>query len=115
MKKIHIIAQNEELTKVLFGDGKFEFQPDQASLQTSHYTILHADLRQTDATAQTFADFGVKSDVPTFVIAECLFCYLENDTTMSIMKMLSSNIQADLFLANFDMMHPKDAFGRMML
>lgn len=34
---------------------------------------------------------------------------------MSIMKMLSSNIQGDLFLANFDMMHPKDAFGRMML
>jgi len=31
------------------------------------------------------------------------------------MKMLSSNIQGDLFLANFDMMHPKDAFGRMML
>lgn len=80
-KKIHLIAQHEELTKILFGDMPFELQPDQASLQTSHYTLLHTDLRQTEATAQTFAEFGVKSDVPTFVIAECLFCYLENGTT----------------------------------
>jgi hypothetical protein len=29
--------------------------------------------------------------------------------------MLLDNIGSDLFLANFDMMHPKDAFGKMML
>jgi [phosphatase 2A protein]-leucine-carboxy methyltransferase len=113
-KKIHLIAQNEELSKVIF-DDPFKLQPDQASLQTPHYSLLHADLRQTDQAAQSLSDFGLKSDLPTFVIAECLFCYLENSTTQSIMKMLLDNLSSDLYLANFDMMHPKDAFGKMML
>ena len=52
--------------------------------------------------------------MPTLVIAECLFCYLENEATEKMMDMLTGYFTGDLGLANFDMMHPKDAFGRMM-
>ena len=57
----------------------------------------------------------LRDDLPTFVIAECLFCYLECSVSENIIKLLVDYFKDDLFIANFDMMHPKDAFGKMML
>ncbi len=60
-------------------------------------------------------EFHLKPETPTLIIAECLFCYLEGSSTESIITMLTEYFTDDLYLTNFDMMHPKDAFGRMML
>ena len=82
---------------------------------TESYTIFPCDLRQTDKVREQLTTFGVNPEVPTLIIAECLFCYLDGSSSESIIQNMTEYFKDDLFIVNFDMMHPKDAFGKMML
>lgn len=58
---------------------------------------------------------GLKPDVPTFVIAECLFCYLEQEHTQQMLEIITSYFTGDLALANYDIQKPDDPFGQTMI
>jgi len=113
-KKIEIIKRSEELSELAFGSLKPTFRDD-GNLVGEAYTLFHCDLRQEDTARASFDEFGLKPEVPTFVIAECLFCYLEPATTEAMVTLCTGYFTGDLSLANYDIQHPDDPFGQMMI
>jgi tRNA wybutosine-synthesizing protein 4 len=76
--------------------------------------LLNADLRHSDAVQSALLDAGVDMSLPTFILTECVLVYIEKKHVLSLMSMLSSQLQNALWIS-YDMVHPNDAFGRTML
>jgi O-methyltransferase involved in polyketide biosynthesis len=60
-------------------------------------------------------NLGVDFHAPTLVIFECLLVYLRKVESDRIVGGLSQIFKGDLIYVNYEMIHPADAFGRVML
>lgn len=49
------------------------------------------------------------------VLTECLLVYLKPEDSISILRTLSTLFTGDLLFLNYEMIHPGDAFGKIML
>ena len=52
---------------------------------------------------------------PTLVLTECLLVYMHTEDATGVLKTLTSHFKSDLAILNYEMIHPDDAFGRVML
>ena len=76
---------------------------------------LIKDLRQTEELKKQFAEFGVKTGSPTFIMTECLLCYMSNDEAKKILSAINSMLTGDVIILNYEMIHPNDPFGKVMI
>ena len=59
---------------------------------------------------------GVDHTAPTLVITECFLVYLKKEDSDRILSSLSQGLfTGDLYFLNYEMIHPQDAFGKIML
>jgi tRNA wybutosine-synthesizing protein 4 len=52
--------------------------------------------------------------LPTFILAECVLCYLDADNAKNLIGWTSKFFEEVSFL-NYEMVNPNDKFGQMMI
>lgn len=53
--------------------------------------------------------------IPTLVLTECLLVYLKKEDSDKIMSSIKDFFTGDLLFLNYEMIHPNDAFGKVMV
>jgi len=103
-RKMDIIAANSELAVegVRTSDG----------FSGAQYNFITADLRNTDQYATKIREV-CDLTVPTLIIAECVFCYIDAPYVAQIIQIAGEF--EHVALISYDMINPQDAFGRMMV
>lgn len=100
LEKHGIIAKHNELS----------------SLVSSEYRLLAADIRKADDVITTLTRNAVQG-VPTLLLAEMVFVYIEEPLTTQLLQSTMNFLGADrnpVFLITYDAMNPNDRFGKMM-
>jgi O-methyltransferase involved in polyketide biosynthesis len=82
-----------------------------------HYRLVPADLSHPDHIGQIIAEH-VLPDVPTILIAECVFIYVEEAASRRLLQsMLTAHFVPGLsvMFVSYDAILPNDRFGQMMI
>jgi tRNA wybutosine-synthesizing protein 4 len=100
----------ERKRKVIENDDLLKF------LASTNYTLIGADLRDLTRVKQKLTDAGLRSDVPTLFISECVLIYMETSLSNSVLK-FTQEIISDALMAVvvYEQTNPNDAFGRVMV
>jgi [phosphatase 2A protein]-leucine-carboxy methyltransferase len=64
---------------------------------------------------KNLTNLGVDFTAPTLVLTECLLVYLKKEDSDKILSSISTYFSGDLLFLNYEMIHPSDAFGRVMI
>lgn len=113
LRKIHTIKRTEELAKIVYPEG--DAHEDANHINTPHYKLFAQDLRQTDEFRRRLDDLGVKADSPTLILTECLLVYMKSQDQKNILEALTHHFTGDIAILNYEMIHPDDAFGKVMI
>lgn len=84
-------------------------------INSHQYKLFSQDLRETDILRQNLFNLGVDFNAPTLVITECLLVYMKKEDSDRILRAISEAFVSDLAYVNYEMIHPGDPFGRVML
>jgi O-methyltransferase involved in polyketide biosynthesis len=60
-------------------------------------------------------NLGVDLTSPTLVITECFLVYLKKEDADKILQTMAKVFTGHLYCLNYEMIHPDDNFGRIML
>nr|CCC93605.1 putative leucine carboxyl methyltransferase [Trypanosoma congolense IL3000] len=86
-------------------------------LAGADYALLACDLRETDALCELLKENTV-SNVPTVLLAEMVFVYLEEHISSTILRLILSEVldsQVSVMLIAYDAIRPDDRFGEVMV
>ena len=75
--------------------------------------LLSVDLRNADNLLAILIDAGLKLNVPTLILTECVLVYIEKKDADKLCSSLGSALQ-DATWITYDMINPYDAFGKVM-
>eukprot|EP00891_Asterochloris_glomerata_P002981 jgi/Astpho2/2981/fgenesh1_pm.00051_%23_4_t len=113
-KKAACIANTPELWQLLGQERPATTDVDNASLVTSSYSLLPADLRKGDNVCGALQKAGINPALPTFVLAECVLVYMEPAESAALVRCLGGLLSTAVFVL-YEQIRPDDAFGRQML
>lgn len=71
---------------------------DNASLVTSSYSLLPADLRKGDNVCGALQKAGINPALPTFVLAECVLVYMEPAESAALVRCLGGLLSTAVFV-----------------
>lgn len=106
--KTRQFLQHPELSSLIPG----EIIPDQ-EIMTLTYKLLHGDLRDATGIEAKLRGCTLK-EAPTLIISECVFVYIEAEIVDGLMEKIS-NLFDHAALIVYDIINPKDSFGKTML
>lgn len=90
------------------------FDTSKGKDEPSSYVFHPLDLRQLPLLT-SLGDFrGMRSDIPTLIISECMLCYLEVDTAEQIVKWFMDRILS-IGIVIYEPIGPDDPFGERMV
>ena len=91
--------------------------PKSFEINSKNYKLFAANVCHTESLGQKLQAFGVKQNVPTLILTECLLIYLTPDDSRGILRWSSEFFTESPFLGvlNYEMIGPDDSFGRKML
>ena len=75
--------------------------------------LLSVDLRNADDLLSVLVEAGLKLDVPTLILSECVLVYIEKKDADKLCSSLGSALK-DAMWVTYDMINPYDAFGKVM-
>ncbi|KAJ1982471.1 carboxy methyl transferase for protein phosphatase 2A [Dimargaris cristalligena] len=85
-----------------------------AELYSDQYTILAGDLRQFESDiVPRLLETGLRSDVPTLFLSECVLIYLDPQFSDRLIASVSQQWPSAFFVT-YEQIQPHDAFGQMM-
>ena len=87
-------------------------------MDSDNYKLFAADIRKTEEMESKMKDyFQISGSAPTFILTECLLCYLLNSASEKILKWANTYFADSKFLCllNFEMIDPHDSFGQTMV
>ena len=84
-------------------------------INTFHYKLFAQDVRETDLLGQNLTNLGVDATAPTLVLTECFLVYLRHEDSSNILGFLKQYFTGDLIYLNYEMIHPSDPFGKVMI
>ena len=84
-------------------------------INSHQYKLFSQDIRETELLKTNLTNLGVDFNAPTLVITECLLVYLRKDESDNILSSLNKMFTGDLIYVNYEMIHPGDAFGKVMI
>jgi len=111
VKKVSAIRKHAALRSVL--GPEIAFEKDGFVLKSSVLHMMSADLRKDPE--ETFLPVRdlLSSDLPTVVLAECVFPYMTTNTVSSILHWIRSTF-VTVGVVSYDMFGLDDSFGRVM-
>lgn len=110
--KIMAIKRHQELSGLL---KSMQFKGE--GLHSDGYNLISFDLRQVDKTSlrqKLMEDCKLDPKRPTLCIAECVFIYMPNQDSSSLIKWLAENFD-HLSILNYEQCNMEDRFGDIML
>lgn len=108
-EKVHAIQRHHALKDLVDGTSD-------ASLQ-GIYEIVSGDLCSHDS-IMNICSAHLDPKIPTFIIAECVFVYIDARSTTALMSLLCNEFFKDsekVMIFTYDAMGPNDRFGEMMI
>lgn len=87
---------------------------DPKNFISSDYKILECDLSNTSKLKACLDKSDFKKEELTLIIAECLFCYFDSEDLLSMLKTITSKYD-NCVVVYYDLIHPNDYFGKMMI
>lgn len=113
------ILNNDRVTSLLgiekmsVDEINANFASDNGELITERYKLVPCDLRKVEQFVAILSSSIAKS-VPTIVISECCFCYIETDITNQIISSLKSYFDSGKIVI-YDPIGGEDNFGNVMI
>lgn len=93
-------------------DGEVRFNP--TDLHAPNYHVVGVDLRNIDEVANKLRQAEVDLTLPTIFLTECVLVYIEAQNCANLLKWLSANFPASVFV-NYEQVNMNDRFGDVML
>jgi O-methyltransferase involved in polyketide biosynthesis len=115
-KKLQVISSKENLISLIrsHADGDIPIIHDK-HINSHQYKLFAQDIRETEVLGSNLTNLGVDFTAPTLVLTECLLVYLKKEDSDRILSSISNFFSGDLLFLNYEMIHPGDAFGRVMI
>ncbi|KAK9148434.1 hypothetical protein Scep_007191 [Stephania cephalantha] len=87
---------------------------DKGEIHGDHYKLLPIDLRDVDKLDDIIGLAKLDPSLPTFIIAECVLIYLDENVSRAIVGWASKTFSTAVFFL-YEQIHPNDAFGQQMI
>jgi tRNA wybutosine-synthesizing protein 4 len=108
--KIDIIEENDN------PQAAVQIDCEHGEVLSSRYSLLPADLRETDQVEAALARAGINYSVPTFILAECVLVYMHPQQSDNLLRLLGQNFsKSAAAMVLYEQVNPGDAFGRQMM
>jgi len=86
----------------------------ESSLIGTVYSIVNGDLADLDQVISNLEPCELDPSIPTLLISECVFIYMEPKDSNALMKWATSNFETCATMV-YEQIHPDDPFGRTMI
>uniref|UniRef100_A0A8C4WRG8 Leucine carboxyl methyltransferase 1 n=2 Tax=Gopherus evgoodei TaxID=1825980 RepID=A0A8C4WRG8_9SAUR len=114
-RKIYNIKSKPPLSKPIIESHSGEsFLIDAHSLDSSRYSILAADLRDSSELEEKLKKCNMDTQLPTLLIAECVLVYMTPEQSASLLKWAANTFQAAMII-NYEQVNMADRFGQIMI
>jgi [phosphatase 2A protein]-leucine-carboxy methyltransferase len=113
MKKVHFIKNTKHLLAALNNDDG-EISISQNELNAFDYHIVGTDLRNANQLGAKLVSCGLKFDLPTIFVSECVLVYMETKASAELLKWVSDNFRTSVFL-HYEQVNMTDRFAQVML
>ena len=111
--KISFIENNKTLEEFLKASSK-NLKINGSSLNSEKYNLFPCDLNYPKKIGEVLEKNGLKKNVPTLIISECVLAYLEKNTVPLLLENLK-NYFTNFAIIDYEMYNPTDGFGKVMI
>jgi O-methyltransferase involved in polyketide biosynthesis len=80
----------------------------------SPYKVFGVDVRQVDCLFGGLENLGVRYDIPTFFLAECVLVYMNLNHSNELLRKIASKFEESTCVI-YEQVNPDDPFGRQMM
>ena len=80
----------------------------------SPYKVIGVDVRQVDSLFRGLETLGVRYDIPTFFLAECVLVYMTLNHSNAVLSRIASKFE-EATCVIYEQVNPDDPFGRQMM
>jgi hypothetical protein len=94
-------------------DDEVKIDEENLNLISKKYSIINCDVTKPELLEVKLKELNMNFSNLTIVLAECLFVYIEKDSTINLLKNLTANFD-NLVLFLYDLVGYNDNFGREM-
>ncbi|KAI7862867.1 S-adenosyl-L-methionine-dependent methyltransferase, partial [Spinellus fusiger] len=112
VKKAMAIQQHAMLHQLLGPRESLQFGGTE--LVSEKYCLIGGDLREWTSVVERLLHHGLDVSIPTLFLSECVFVYLPSQDSHTILEWITREVQHAMCVL-YEQIHPKDAFGKMML
>ncbi|XP_073415382.1 leucine carboxyl methyltransferase 1 [Dendrobates tinctorius] len=114
-RKLYNIKSKPPLSKPIMESHSGEsLLIDSHSLDSSHYSIIGADLRHLKDLEDKLKKFGMDPQLPTLLVAECVLVYMTPEQSGSLLKWAAGTFPTAMFI-NYEQVNMADRFGQIMV
>ncbi|CAG7682316.1 unnamed protein product [Allacma fusca] len=113
LKKVHYVKNTKELLSGIANEDG-DIVRSQSELHAFDYHIIGLDLRDVTQLETKLASCGIRYDVPTIFVSECVLVYLESKSSESLLSWLSQKFNTAVFI-NYEQINMTDNFANVML
>lgn len=115
-RKCLFVRRSKLLLSRVAGDGNEEVKFSRTDLHGLKYHTVAANFTDVSMLQKKLCECaGFKYDVPTLLIAECVFVYIDPIKVDAFLKWVSSSFHSSIALINHEQLNIYDKFGQVML
>ncbi|XP_053326824.1 leucine carboxyl methyltransferase 1 [Spea bombifrons] len=114
-RKLYNIKSKPPLSKPIMESHSGEsLLIDAHSLDSSRYSIIGGDLRNPKDLEEKLKKFGMDTELPTLLIAECVLVYMTPEQSSCLLKWATDTFSTAMFI-NYEQVNMGDRFGQIMV
>ncbi|GCC20144.1 hypothetical protein chiPu_0021283 [Chiloscyllium punctatum] len=115
MRKIHLIKTKPPLSKpIIETNSNSSLLIDGSNMDSDRYAIIGQDLRDLPALMERLKKFGLDTNLPTLLLAECVLVYITPEKSTELIKWASTTFHTTMFI-NYEQVNMTDRFGQVMI
>ncbi|KAJ1403071.1 S-adenosyl-L-methionine-dependent methyltransferase [Ochromonadaceae sp. CCMP2298] len=118
-KKVELYRAEPEIVSLLEKGTQADAEattgtPSSSIVKMGPLSFIAQDLRRAEAVTADLVAAGLRGDVPTLVLSECVLVYVAKAAVLDLCHRLGSLLQDAVWLT-YDMITPNDVYGRNMI
>lgn len=119
-KKVAALQKRQSLWPMLDANSAEELVSTGSSgmreIRTPHFRLVHADMRIKPELSDAMSEAGLRGDLPTLFISECVLVYMQAMHGDSIIEWAASAVpEAPSAMVMYEQTNPTDRFGKVMV
>eukprot|EP00271_Cylindrocystis_brebissonii_P015015 TRINITY_DN36891_c0_g1_i1.p1 TRINITY_DN36891_c0_g1~~TRINITY_DN36891_c0_g1_i1.p1 ORF type:complete len:366 (-),score=61.06 TRINITY_DN36891_c0_g1_i1:460-1557(-) len=113
-RKAAIIAAQSSLHSLLESTDTSKMPIEKGAVHSRRYHLLSADLRDTPSLDTKLAAAGLRADLPTLILTECVLIYMDPQKSRDLIEWAARKFPTSAFVV-YEQIRPEDAFGLQMV